>query len=90
MSFHDTIALQQYLKIETGWTYDVKNFSKYHDGFSFTVKHEQEAYRCAYVYRHCKDVRVSYAPNVKAWLVQVYTEQTVYATPSTPAPAREG
>ena len=48
------------------------NFAKFHDGFSFTVESELDAYKAAYEYRACKRVKVTYAPNVGEWLVQVY------------------
>jgi len=50
----------------------VENFSEYHDGFSFTTLTELGAYKAAYAYQGCKRVNVKFAPNVNAWLVQVY------------------
>ncbi len=51
----------------------IDNFNMYHEGFSFTTKTELDAYKAAYKYKGCKNVVVKEAPNVKAWLVQVYT-----------------
>lgn len=51
----------------------VSNFTTYHDGFSFTVPTELDAYKAAYKYQGCKQVIVREAPNVSAWSVQVYT-----------------
>lgn len=50
----------------------ISNFGKHADGFSFTVQTEFEAYKAAYKYRYSKRVYVTEAPNVKAWLVQVW------------------
>jgi hypothetical protein len=44
----------------------------YDNGFSFCVETELQAYKAAYEYRNMRDVKVSYAPNVKLWLVQVF------------------
>jgi hypothetical protein len=49
-------------------------FEVYSDGFSFVVNTELEAYKSAYLYRYCKDVKIR--PTVLTgggWLVQVYT-----------------
>lgn len=54
---------------------NIDNFCFYHDGFSFTVATELEAYKSAYVYRHCDDVIVR--PTVlptKDWSVHIYTK----------------
>jgi hypothetical protein len=51
----------------------IDNFAQYHDGFSFTVETELEAYKAAYKYQGCKKVVVKYAPNVYLWSVQIYT-----------------
>jgi len=51
----------------------IDNFANYGDGVSFTVPTELEAYKAAYHYRFCKNVRVMKA-NVPGWLVQVYTK----------------
>jgi hypothetical protein len=50
----------------------ISNFADYGDGFSFTVETELEAYKAAYKYQGVKKVVVKFAPNVNAWLVQVY------------------
>lgn len=50
----------------------VENMSMYHDGFSFTVETELEAYKAAYAYRRSKTTKVRFAPNINQWLVQVY------------------
>lgn len=50
----------------------VTNYYSYHDGFSFCVPTELEAYKAAYIYRSMR-TRVEFAPNVGAWLVQIYT-----------------
>jgi hypothetical protein len=50
----------------------ISNFADYADGFSFTVSTELEAYKAAYKYQGVKKVVVKFAPNVNAWLVQVY------------------
>lgn len=49
----------------------VQNYCSHHNGFSFTTESELDAYKAAYAYRY-SDVRVKEAPNVDAWLVQVY------------------
>lgn len=43
----------------------------YHDGFSFSVNTELEAYKAAYKYQTLKTV-VSYAPGVQMWRIRVY------------------
>lgn len=50
---------------------EIDNFTEFHDGFSFTVKTELEAYKAAYKYQPLRVV-VRYAPNVGLWSVQVY------------------
>ena len=51
-------------------------FELYHDGFSFVVNTELEAYKSAYLYRHCEDVKVKpTALTGGGWLVQVYTKR---------------
>jgi len=54
---------------------DIQNYEKYSDGFSFTVLSELAAYKAAYQYQPAKTV-VRFAPNVNAWLVQIYTKDT--------------
>lgn len=46
------------------------NFAEYHDGFSFTVETELEAFQVAYKYRGSR-VMVKPTPT-QGWLVQVY------------------
>ena len=43
---------------------------QYHDGFSFGVENEVNAYRAAYVYRFCKETRVTH--NHNGWRVSVW------------------
>ena len=51
-------------------------FGLYHDGFSFVVDTELEAYKSAYLYRNCEDVKVRpTALTGGGWLVQVYTKR---------------
>lgn len=52
----------------------VSNLLTYHDGFSFTVPTEFDAYKAAYKYQGSKQVIVREAPNVSAWSVQIYKE----------------
>lgn len=52
----------------------VSNFFDYHNGFSFTVPTELEAYKAAYKYQGVKQVIVREAPSVNAWSVQVITK----------------
>lgn len=60
-------------KVSSSIEMNIDNFATYHDGFSFTVLTELEAYKAAYKYQGCKKVVVKEAVNVNAWLVQVYT-----------------
>ena len=50
----------------------VFDFYKYHDGFSFTVETELQAYRAAWKYCFGSRPKVSEAPNVGRWSVRVY------------------
>lgn len=50
---------------------NVSNLFDYHDGFSFTVKTELEAYKAAHKYQNLRTV-VRFAPNVSMWSVQIY------------------
>lgn len=43
---------------------------EYHDGFSFGVASELDAFHAAYAYRYCKSVKVSASPS--GWRVSVY------------------
>ena len=52
---------------------EISNFAKYHDGFSFTVATELEAYKAAHKYQGVTWTTVAEAPNVNAWLVQIYS-----------------
>lgn len=52
----------------------VMELATYHDGFSFMVDTEFDAYRIAHKYQHCRETRVNHAPNVGGWLVQVFNE----------------
>ena len=54
----------------------ISNLNDYSDGFSFTVETELEAYKAAYKYKHAKNCVVSEAPNISAWAVQVYREDS--------------
>jgi hypothetical protein len=54
---------------------DIQNYEKYDYGFSFTTLSELAAYKTAYQYQPAKTV-VRFAPNVNAWLVQIYTKDT--------------
>lgn len=45
-------------------------FEQYEEGFSFCVDSELDAFQAAYLYQR-QSVRVTYAPNVNKWLVQV-------------------
>ena len=54
-----------HVTIQTG------NFTEYHDGFSFTVASQLEAFQAAYLYQGCKRVNVRPATS-GLWLVQVY------------------
>jgi len=47
---------------------------EYHDGFSFGVGSELEAFQAAYAYRYCKAVKVVPAP--LGWRVAVYRDVT--------------
>jgi len=51
---------------------EVSNYAKYDDGMSFTMTDELAAYKAAYYYRNSKEVKVTWAQNIDAWLVQVY------------------
>ena len=53
-----------------------RHFAKYHDGFSFVVDSEIDAFRAAHSYQSLR-VNVKPAPNVNGWLVQVYAKQLV-------------
>ncbi len=47
----------------------------YHDGFSFVVGTELEAYKSAYLYRYCKETTVKpTALTGGGYLVQIYTK----------------
>ena len=61
-------------KVASALGMKISNYADYSDGFSFTVATELEAYKAAYIYRNSKRVRVQEAPNVGAWLVQVYNQ----------------
>lgn len=51
----------------------ISNLAYHHDGISFTVETELEAYKAAYKYQFRPEVIVKEATNIEAWLVQVYT-----------------
>ena len=51
--------------------FEINNFLEYHDGFSFTVDTELEAYKAAYKYQGLRTT-VKYAPNINKWSVHVY------------------
>ena len=53
---------------------NIDNFAEYENGFSFTVSTELEAYKAAHAYQHCKETKISQAPNINGWLVQVVVE----------------
>lgn len=52
----------------------IDNFAAFHDGFSFTVPTELEAYKAAYHYRYSDKVTVKFSPNVSLWSVSVYNK----------------
>lgn len=55
----------------------VTNLAFYHDGFSFTVPTELDAYKVAYKYQGPGIDRtvVKFAPNVNLWSVQIYNKE---------------
>lgn len=60
-------------RISNALGFKVGNFQTYHDGFSFTVESSLQAYKSAYKYAGPNNrVVVRPAPNVSAWLVQLY------------------
>lgn len=59
----------QHIVIET------RELAQFHDGFSFVVDSELDAFRAAHSYQGCERVTVKPAPNVNGWLVQVYAKQ---------------
>ena len=61
--------------LSTEWGFQVSNFAKYSHGFSFTVPTELDAYKAAHKYQFAKETVVKEAPNVKSWLVQVYSKE---------------
>lgn len=67
----NAITLQE-KSLSSEWGIKVSNLATFHDGFSFTVPTELEAYKVAHKYQNCRRTIVIEAPNVNAWLVQVY------------------
>jgi hypothetical protein len=51
-------------------TIETSMFFKYHDGFSFGVTSELDAFHAAYLYRYSKSVKVEDSPT--GWRVSVY------------------
>lgn len=73
----ENVTEAQVTRMEKSLSSDLKaqvaNLATFHDGFSFTVPTELDAYKAAYKYQGCKRVVVKEAVNVGLWLVQVYT-----------------
>jgi hypothetical protein len=58
---------------------EIDNLNEYHDGFSFTVKTELDAYKAAHKYQGPAIDRtvVRPAPNVGGWSVHIYRKPAV-------------
>ena len=65
---------QKLQKVQSALPMGINRFAEHHDGFSFTVATELDAYKAAYIFRFAKFIKVKLAPNVNEWLISVYTQ----------------